>query len=99
MAENVTEPPFVLNPPQGFFDLLFPTQELTMEAYWILPKTRVSGQTGLNMNPLGTNRPRSVDLDGSQPVVPKTDFFIFFENFPDTAESNKFEPNGLEYEP
>ena len=28
----------------------------------------------LNTNPLGENRPRSVDLDGSQPAVPKTDF-------------------------
>ena len=40
---------------------------------WILPRTWVSGQTGLNMNPLGTNRPRSVDPDGSQPAVPKID--------------------------
>ena len=34
----------------------------------------VSSQTGLNLNPLGENRPRSVDLDGSQPAVPKIDF-------------------------
>ena len=34
----------------------------------------VLSQTGLNMNPLGENRPRSVDLDGSQPTVPTIDF-------------------------
>ena len=31
----------------------------------IQPKRGVSSQTGLNMNPLGENRPRSIDLDGS----------------------------------
>ena len=49
-----------------------------LKTFWILPKTRVSGQTGLNMNPLGENRPSSVDLDDSQPAIPKTDVFTFF---------------------
>ena len=51
------------------------------------------------MNPLGENRPRSVDLDGSQPAVPKNDFFPLSENVPDTAENHTSEPQGLEHEP
>ena len=53
-------------------------QKLTFEnsgTSQILPnKEAVWSQTRLNMNPLRENRPRSIDLDGSQPAVPKTDF-------------------------
>ena len=49
--------------------------------------------------PNGLEYERSVDLDGSQPAVPKTDFFPSSENLPNTAETNGFEPQGLDYEP
>ena len=49
------------------------------------------------MNPLGENRPRSVDLDGSQPAVPKTNLFSFPENLPDTAENHTFEPQAFSH--
>ena len=43
-------------------------------------KTRVLSQTGLNNDSLGVNRPRSVDLDGSQSRLPKTHFLRTFKH-------------------
>ena len=54
------------------------TKSIFLKTSRILPKMKISGQTGLNMNPLGENRPRSVDLDGSQASTSKTDFILFF---------------------
>ena len=54
-------------------------------------------QTGLNLNPKGRNRPRSVDLDGSQLSVSKIDVSKFGHR-PEIAPNDGFEANGAESE-
>ena len=77
--------------PEGSYSSPLGTKPFFGETPRILPKMMVSGQTGLNMNPLGENRPRSVDPDGSMPAVPKTDFFTFFEKPPGDCRKQGFQ--------